>query len=165
MVCAVRPPTEGDAVIRLAARVVWLDPDHRVLLFAGSEVGGPRSVVWYLPGGGVEPGETTADAARRELWEEAGVSDLDLGPCVWTRRRMRSDGVDSRSEFFLVRAPSFEFDVSAVPMPGEVDEYRWWTLDEIADAGHETFIPKRLEELLAPLVRGLVPDAPVDASD
>jgi 8-oxo-dGTP diphosphatase len=33
---------------------------------------------WGLVGGGVEPGETPAAAATRELMEETGISDLDL---------------------------------------------------------------------------------------
>lgn len=159
-------PTEDRATaIRWASRVIWLDAHDRVLLFRGSEVGGPRRSVWYLPGGAVEAGETPAEAAARELWEETGVAGVSLGPCVWTRRRVRSDGVDSRSHFFLVRAPAFEFDVRAVPAPGEVQEYRWWTVKEIVSEGNEMFIPKRLADLLSPLLQGRVPTTPVDASD
>ncbi|KAK8736821.1 hypothetical protein OTU49_004659 [Cherax quadricarinatus] len=29
--------------------------------------------VWLVPGGGLEPGEDTVTAARREAWEEAGI--------------------------------------------------------------------------------------------
>jgi 8-oxo-dGTP pyrophosphatase MutT (NUDIX family) len=148
----------------MAARVVVLDDRDRILLFRGTEKGGPRSTVWYVPGGGVEDGESMEDAARREFWEETG-EHVELGPCVWTRRRLRDNGVDSRSHFFLARCGAFDFDPAAAPVPGEVHEYRWWALDEIAAAGPETFIPKRLAELLVPLLNGEVPLEPVDASD
>jgi 8-oxo-dGTP pyrophosphatase MutT (NUDIX family) len=44
------------------------DDAGRVLLARHSEVG-----AWVLPGGAIEPGETPADAAVRETWEEAGL--------------------------------------------------------------------------------------------
>jgi len=52
----------------LGVRAVVLDPDKRVFLVKHSYVTG-----WYLPGGGVEVGETLLDALRRELIEEGRI--------------------------------------------------------------------------------------------
>jgi hypothetical protein len=41
-----------------------------------------------------------------------------------------------------------------------VKGHRWWTLDEIR-ASREIFAPRRLPELVEPLLRGVMPDAPV----
>src|SRR3954463_2695101 len=52
----------------LGVRAVVLDGDNRVFLVKHSYVAG-----WHLPGGGVETGETFADALRRELIEEGRI--------------------------------------------------------------------------------------------
>ena len=57
---------------RPAARVVCLDRDGRVLLMHWHDkVSGVE--VWEPPGGGIDPGETPLQAARRELAEETGL--------------------------------------------------------------------------------------------
>ncbi|WP_336210004.1 NUDIX hydrolase [Nonomuraea sp. LPB2021202275-12-8] len=57
---------------RPAARVICLDREDRVLLLHWHDrVSGAD--VWEPPGGGIDPGETPLQAARRELTEETGL--------------------------------------------------------------------------------------------
>jgi 8-oxo-dGTP pyrophosphatase MutT (NUDIX family) len=55
----------------LGVRGVVLDTDNKVFLVKHSYVSG-----WYLPGGGVETGETFRDALARELMEEGRIELL-----------------------------------------------------------------------------------------
>lgn len=59
---------------RHAARVILLDPSDRVLLLHGCDVDQRERSWWFTVGGGLEAGESTRDAAVRELFEETGVT-------------------------------------------------------------------------------------------
>ncbi|MGH2996593.1 MAG: NUDIX hydrolase [Gaiellaceae bacterium] len=137
---------------------IVIDDSDRILLVKFDF--GDR-IVWATPGGGIEDGETDEHAVRRELAEEAGLDDFELGPLVWTRTYLvplgggRWDG--QTESYYLVHTPSFEpaprltWELRAEGMTA----VRWWTLDEL-EAADELFAPRRLP----PLVRGLLEQGP-----
>jgi ADP-ribose pyrophosphatase YjhB (NUDIX family) len=57
------------APLRLTVGCVLLDDRRRVLLMQRADNGR-----WALPGGGVEPGESVAEALAREVQEETGLA-------------------------------------------------------------------------------------------
>jgi 8-oxo-dGTP pyrophosphatase MutT (NUDIX family) len=66
---------------RRTARVLPVDREGRVLLQLGRELHRRGDRFWITIGGGAERGETLAEAAAREMREEAGidVDPADLG--------------------------------------------------------------------------------------
>lgn len=100
-----------------------------------------RDGMWHIPAGGVDAGESTHDAARRELAEEAGLraSALDvLGyvcryPIPADDRRTYPPGVvDIEHEVFAVPAPSgWEPRLDA-----EHTEHRWASFGEARGIFH-----------------------------
>lgn len=108
----------------LAAGVVVLDDDDRVLL-----VGQHRYTLdaysWELPEGGVPPGESALDGARRELREETGVEADDWRELA--RFDLSNSVSDETGVVFAARATSHG---AAAPEPSEELAVRWVAFSE-----------------------------------
>ncbi len=159
----------GEPTIRPTARVIVIDARDRVLLFrAEGTFDGGETVLWFPPGGGLEPGETHEEAAVRELAEEIGLVEAALGPWIWTRTWIgelspREGVVEVRERYFLCRLEAHDIPSDHVN-PDEVERastagFRWFSLDEIR-ATPGLFVPRRLDVLLPPILRGELPPEP-----
>ena len=139
---------------RRAARVVLVDRADRTLLLRGGDPARPGVRWWFTPGGGLDPGETSAQGAARELREETGrtVHPADLGTPVFAETvEFSFDGRQYRQEqeFFLYRADAYAVDTAGFTDEerAAVEGHRWWTAAEL-DATTETVYPLGLAPLL-----------------
>jgi 8-oxo-dGTP pyrophosphatase MutT (NUDIX family) len=113
--------------------------------------------VWALPKGGLDPGESPAETALREVREETGVSGRlveKLGDVryVYTRPAPAPrERVFKVVSFFLLRAGRGRIDELDDEMRIEVAEARWLPLDEaprlLAYSGEREMAAKALERL------------------
>lgn len=90
---------------------------------------------WSLPKGHIDPGEDSLAAAKREIYEETGVSDLQLVKELGTYERYKigKDGGDNLSEFrthtiFLFTTTQTDLH----PRDPKNPEARWVPKEEVA---------------------------------
>jgi 8-oxo-dGTP pyrophosphatase MutT (NUDIX family) len=169
----VAPVTEWPAydVERSSVRVVLIDDEGSVLLFRTVDPTMPELGEWWeLPGGGVEPGESYAETAVREVLEETGfaLSLRDVSAASWqrdatyVRRHIR---VWQHEVVVHARVPGIGPVPSAAGRtPEEMDDYidhAWWSVARIRDSGARMF-PARLGELLGDFLSGVEIDEGFD---
>jgi 8-oxo-dGTP diphosphatase len=136
---------------RPAARILLVDGAGRVLLFRFDP--GDRPPFWCTPGGAVDPGESYAEAARRELREETGL-ELECGPEMAQRHvefvTIEGVPVTADERYFRVRTDASEIDTTGhTPLEQRVmQSWRWFSREEIA-AHPEMIFPEDLLALLA----------------
>jgi 8-oxo-dGTP pyrophosphatase MutT (NUDIX family) len=94
---------------------------------------GKREGTWVLPKGNIDPGETPAEAAVREVREETGVEgrlDEKLGDVKYTYTRAGGERVFKVVSFYLLHARRGRIGGIEEAMRVEVADARWLPLDE-----------------------------------
>lgn len=153
------------------ARALVFDPKGRLFLIgyvASRDLDPARPgerVFWFMPGGGLDPGEDHLTAVVRELEEEIGVAKAPIGPEV-----ARCEGPFglfdkprlAHERYFAVHLPSDRVDTSRLAETDEQEIFatRFWDLDELAASG-AIVEPQGLVELARKVRDGQVPAEPV----
>ena len=99
---------------------------------------------WQMPQGGVDPGETTRDAALRELWEETGVAEKlvtieaetaslipydlphELVPRIWKGKYRGQE-----QKWFLFRFHGGPEDINIATEHPEFSKWKWMPKEEL----------------------------------
>jgi 8-oxo-dGTP pyrophosphatase MutT (NUDIX family) len=125
--------------VTLGIRAVVLNERGEVFLVQHSYVPG-----WHLPGGGVEPGETVAQALGRELMEEGNIAlsnPASLHALYFNNRASNRDYV----ALFVVR----QFQQHEAPRPNrEIVAHGFFAPDALP-AGTTEATARRIAEVLA----------------
>jgi ADP-ribose pyrophosphatase YjhB (NUDIX family) len=108
---------------------VVLNAEGRVLLVS------QHGTSWSLPKGHLEGGESPLEAARREIYEESGVSRLELVRPLgsYSRHRLGADGGEDLSELKTIHLFLFRTDESDLaPRDADNPEARWVERETVA---------------------------------
>ena len=90
---------------------------------------------WSLPKGHIDPGENALQAARREIYEESGVRDLELVRELGTyeRHKIGANGGEDRSELKAITMFLFRTkEKSLRPVDPDNPEAKWVERSKVA---------------------------------
>ncbi|GIK36313.1 MAG: DNA mismatch repair protein MutT [Chloroflexota bacterium] len=150
---------------RQAVRALLVSPEEELLLIKIIEPQSQRSF-WLTPGGGIDPDESPTASLRREIFEETGLADFEIGPEVWYREHLFNwDGraILQKERYYLIRVAHFE--PTPQHLPDEVERmafggFRWWRAADI-EQSPEAFAPRGLSKLLQALLQNGPPPQPL----
>ncbi|MBE7209996.1 MAG: NUDIX hydrolase [Gluconacetobacter diazotrophicus] len=123
---AVRPVVAALAVVCRNGRVLLARRDHE-----------PDRERWGFPGGKVEPGETVAAAAERELREETGLRSR-AREVLGVRDVIRYGADGALAHHYVLVAMRCEAEAGEAEAASDVEAVRWFAPAEIAAGAEPT---------------------------
>ena len=129
---AVSRATRG---MTLGVRAVAVDDAGRVMLVRHTYLHG-----WWLPGGGVDRGETCVGAAARELFEETGLRATAPGRLLSLHSNERFFRGDHVAVYRFDR-----FTPGELTHHGEIAEARWFDPQDLPPDAHRSTVARMAE--------------------
>ena len=133
---------------RCAGGVVRDDRDRLLLVRRAHE---PDRGCWSIPGGRVEPGETSQEAVVREVFEETGVRVVVTGVAGYVERPSPDGGIYEIEDYYARVEPGT--DPHALRAGDDADDVGWFPPHRVEELELSTGLARTLREwgVLPPL--------------
>jgi 8-oxo-dGTP diphosphatase len=132
---------------RVAAYGVCVDGEGRLLLARAAPSLSLRGR-WFLPGGGIQHGESPTEALHREIEEETGLT-VTLGPLLTVLSDVRPlpEGISLHTLRLIYRVARWAGTLRA-EKSGTTDDVGWFTPDEVAHLPLAQYVQRVVREFV-----------------
>lgn len=136
--------------VRRSARVIVLDADERALMFRFDVA--DRPPFWVTPGGECDAAESFEQAARRELFEETGITAEPGQQIARTTPEfitVEGEPVQADERYFLIRVAACTITTAHHTALEQkvMTQHRWFTRDELG-SWPEALFPENLGQII-----------------
>lgn len=126
-----------------AAGILLLNDRHEVLL--GRRTHDPNKGSFDIPGGFLQPNESAEAAARREVQEESGLTDIEILDLLGTFPDRYGDETYTINMFYVGLLKSGE-----PRSADDIEDLRWYPIDSLPQEALDTGL-SNIREVLAEL--------------
>ena len=164
----------SNKIKRYAARLLIFNGLNQALLLSTRDASNSEFLnSWEIPGGGINQGESIAEAAVREVYEETGIIiNLEsVSKPLWLRCVLYTYRGEKRLQHEAICVTKIKESKPRISFsnrePFEVEDHelmKWWTLEEVMSSD-ALFYPRSLPQNIESLLYGIQINDPFECWD